>query len=80
MQCGLRQDLPTILLFSLFSLCSFWEIASQLTPAHDLTFHSPFLWQGLHAFAVPSVSTAHPLLSLESRAIYLLPVLLPSAL
>lgn len=33
--CGLRQDLPTIL-FSLFSLCSFWGIASQLTPAHNL--------------------------------------------
>lgn len=35
MQYSLRQDLPTILLFSFFSLCSFWVIASQLTPAHD---------------------------------------------
>lgn len=79
--CGLRQDLSTILLFSFFSLCSFWGIASQLTPAHNLTFHSPCLWQGLLAFAMPSASTAHPLLSLESRAIpYLLLELLSSAL
>lgn len=35
-QYGLRRDLPTILLFSLFSLCIFWGIISQLTPAHDL--------------------------------------------
>lgn len=35
-QCDLRQEHPTILLFSLSSLCSFWGFASQLIPAHDL--------------------------------------------
>lgn len=67
--------------FPLFSL----QLLGNCIPANScprLTFHSPCLWQGLLAFAMPSVSTAHPsLLSLESRAIpLLLPGLLSSAL
>lgn len=66
--------------FPLFSL----HLLGNYIPANScprLTFHSPCLWQGLLAFAMPSASTAHPLLSLESRAVpLLLPGLLPSAL
>lgn len=82
-QCDLRQEHPTILLFSL-SL----QLLGACIPANScprLAFHSPCLWQGHLAFAMPSAATAHPpLLSLSLSCLCHLSsparVILPSAL